>query len=329
MKSINKILIIQTAFLGDVVLATSFIKSVHETYPDAQIYFLLRKGSEILLKNNPRLKKVYVWDKKDKSDFYRILKEIRSERFDCIFNLQRFFRTGLLTFLSKAKTKIGFDKNPLSFLYNKKVSHIITKKREQSYLHEVDRNNLLLKALNTEAKTSRSLELFVDEFSSDKENYIVMAPSSVWFTKKWPKEKWVELANLLVQRGFFIYMIGAPNESTYIEEIINNIASKEVKNLSGKMNLLESAALMKNARRVFVNDSAPLHLASAMNAKTTAIFCSTIKEFGFGPLSDDCEVIELDELDCKPCGLHGKSSCPLEHYKCGYDISVKKVALTV
>jgi ADP-heptose:LPS heptosyltransferase len=94
------------------------------------------------------------------------------------------------------------------------------------------------------------------------------------------------------------------------------------------MNLLQSAALMKDAVMNYVNDSAPMHLASAMNAKTTAIYCSTVPEFGFGPLAEGARIAEVTEkLDCRPCGLHGFRECPLGHFKCGRDIEVNKLVI--
>jgi heptosyltransferase-2 len=93
-------------------------------------------------------------------------------------------------------------------------------------------------------------------------------------------------------------------------------------NLAGKLSLLESAALMKDARRNITNDSAPMHLASGVNAKTTAIFCSTVPDFGFGPLSDDSVIIETTKkLECRPCGLHGLKACPEKHFDCAYSIT--------
>ncbi len=92
-------------------------------------------------------------------------------------------------------------------------------------------------------------------------------------------------------------------------------------NVAGELSFLESAALIKNAVMNFVNDSAPMHLASAMNAPVTAIFCSTVPSFGFGPLSDRSVIVETKEkLDCRPCGLHGFKACPKGHFKCAYSI---------
>ena len=101
-------------------------------------------------------------------------------------------------------------------------------------------------------------------------------------------------------------------------------------NLCGLLNLIDSAALMQKAKRVFVNDSAPLHLASCVNAKTTAIFCSTVAEFGYTPLADDSVVVDVgNALSCRPCGLHGYKACPLGHFKCAEDIAIQKVLKTI
>jgi len=97
-------------------------------------------------------------------------------------------------------------------------------------------------------------------------------------------------------------------------------------NLSGKLSFLESAALMQGAVMNFVNDSAPMHMASAMNAPVTAVYCSTVPSFGFGPLSDKSFVVEtLEKLSCRPCGLHGYKDCPQGHFKCAYSIANKKL----
>jgi heptosyltransferase-2 len=86
---------------------------------------------------------------------------------------------------------------------------------------------------------------------------------------------------------------------------------------------MQSAALMKDARMNYVNDSGPLHICSAMNAPVTAFFCSTTPDFGFGPLSDQSTTIESKmALACKPCGLHGYKSCPKGHFDCGNSIQV-------
>ena len=117
--------------------------------------------------------------------------------------------------------------------------------------------------------------------------------------------------------GNHIYLLGAVEDLKLCEHIKNQSTNKNIVILAGRLSLLQSSALIKNASMNYVNDSAPLHLASAVNAPVTAFFCSTIPAFGFGPLSDNSKIIEVKNLACKPCGLHGFKACPKGHFKCG------------
>jgi heptosyltransferase-2 len=101
-------------------------------------------------------------------------------------------------------------------------------------------------------------------------------------------------------------------------------------NHSGQLSFLQSAALMKDAVMNYVNDSAPMHFASAVNAPVTAVYCSTIPAFGFGPLSDERFIVEVKApLDCRPCGLHGYRACPLGHFNCAYKIEERQLLETL
>lgn len=327
----NKILIIQTAFIGDVILATSLIESTKKAYPNARIDFLLRAGNESLIQTSPHIEKVHIWDKKKSKllGLIKLLFQIRSEKYDAVLNIQRFFNAGLLTALSGAKNKIGFHSNPLSRFFTKKVVHRIPHATRDGFLHEVQRNYQLLAKLNL-SKVPATIDIPPKLYFTDKNidkidslnltgPYFVLAPSSVWFTKQWQKKKWIELIEKLSNEGSVV-LIGGPDDKDYLESLGDNTI-----NLAGKLNLLDSALLMKGAKRVFVNDSAPLHLASSVDAKVTAIFCSTVPDFGYTPISSDNIVIQRDRLDCMPCGLHGKKACPLGHFKCSADIDVDAV----
>jgi lipopolysaccharide heptosyltransferase II len=320
-----KFLIIQTAFIGDVILATAIAEKLHQHYPDAQIDFLLRKGNEGLLTEHPFIKTVFVWDKQNNKikNLFTILKQIRSNRYDHVINLHRFASSGFITAFSGAKNKTGFDKNPLSFLFTKKTKHDIGTGK-----HEVERNQQLIGSITdfqfSKPKLYPSLKNFESVKQYKNNSFVCIAPTSVWFTKQFPKEKWVELCNYL-SKDLTIYLLGAPSDTVACEEIKNNSANKNIVTLAGKLNFLESAALMKDAQMNYVNDSAPMHIASAMNAPVTAIFCSTIPAFGFGPLSDNSKIVETKEaLACRPCGLHGHKTCPEGHFKCAYSIEISE-----
>jgi ADP-heptose:LPS heptosyltransferase len=320
----QQILIIQTAFIGDVVLATGLIEKLHRYYPDAKIDFLLRKGNEGLLLGHPYLREVLIWNKKSNKNInlYKLLKKIRSTKYDKIINVQRFAATGILTAFSGAGEKIGFDKNPFSFLFTQKVGHVIGS--EDKFHHEIDRNARLISSFTDDLPERPVLyptSSDVNKVAQYKlRPYITVSPSSIWFTKQYPADKWLSFLNE-VPPQYNIYLLGAPSDHERGEKIVARSTQGSVFNLCGQLNFLQSAALMKDALMNYVNDSAPMHFASAVNAPVTAIYCSTLPSFGFGPLSDIRHIVEVPyPLACRPCGLHGREACPLGHFKCAYDI---------
>jgi ADP-heptose:LPS heptosyltransferase len=303
------------------------LETLHKHLENSELHILVRKGNESLFKDHPYLTSVLVWEKsKGKyNSLISVLKTIRKSKFDRVINAQRFASSGIFTALSGAKTKIGFDKNPLTFLFTKTVKHSFDGR------HEIERNHDLLEPIlppNTPVEKPR-LYPSPNDFSRVSEfqnkTFRCIAPTSVWFTKQWPKEKWADLINLIPAEET-IYLLGAKADLAPCSEIKSLANRGNVKILAGELNLLESAALMSKASMNYVNDSAPMHLASAMNAPTTVIFCSTVPSFGFGPLSDNQKLAETAEkLDCRPCGVHGRSKCPQGHFKCASTIKPESV----
>ncbi len=322
-----KLLVIQTAFTGDVVLATAVLEKLHHQYPAAQIDFLLRKGNEGLLQQHPFITNLLVWDKKNNKNknLLKIASQVRKEHYTHIINLHRFATSGFITFLSGAKYKAGFDKNPFSFCYTKKVAHIISEPYSENPIHEVQRNQLLIADITDSDAALPVLYPSAADYDTIKQYqsapYICIAPSSVWFTKQFPVEKWTALINSLPGE-YHIYLLGAPADNVLAESIAYTVTHPHIQSLCGKLSFLQSAALMQGAEMNYANDSAPLHFASAMNAPVTAVFCSTVPAFGFGPLRNNGKVVEIkDRLYCRPCGLHGHKTCPEGHFKCAKEIT--------
>ncbi len=329
----QKILVIQTAFIGDVVLATALVEKLAIDLPDAEIDFLLRKGNESLLNNNPHINDVLIWNKKEnkQKNLFLMLKQIRKRRYDKVINLQRFFATGLLTAFSGGKEMIGFDKNPLSLLFSKKIKHVISK--QDGIKHEVERNNDLISSFTGPEVFKPKLYPSKNDFQKIKPYtdapYVTMTPGSVWFTKQYPFEKWVELADRF-PADYKVYLLGGKENIKECEALKNKSVNKNLEVLTGTLSFLQSAALMKTATMNYVNDSAPLHFASAVNAPVTAIFCSTVPAFGFTPLSDHSFIMETKEkLNCRPCGLHGYKACPEKHFNCAWSIETDRLIQTL
>lgn len=314
--SYQNILIIQTAFIGDAILASSLIEKLHASFPRAAISVLVRKGNEGIYHAHPFLKEVLVWNKKEHKirNLFALLFSIRSSKYDCVINCHRFASSGFLSAFSGARHIAGYKQNPFSFLFNYAVKHSVS-----IGFHETERYNQLVEDFTDKTifkpklhPSAKDVEI-VKPFKNG--NYVCMAPASVWFTKQLPAEKWIELCGQ-IEKNVTIYLLGAPADVLLCEDIKNKANHPGMQILAGKISLLQSCALMKDANMNYVNDSAPLHLASSVNAPVTAFFLSTVPQFGFGPLSDQQQVIEVKGLDCRPCGLHGYKACPKGHFKC-------------
>ncbi|MDR2836087.1 MAG: glycosyltransferase family 9 protein [Bacteroidales bacterium] len=325
-----KVLIIQTASIGDVILATPIIEILYKKFPNAIVDVLVKKGNETLFEAHPFLNKTLIWDKSQEKykNLFHNLYYIRQQKYDIVINVQRFLATGILTVFSKAKITTGFKKNPLSLFFTHRIKHIFG-----NNTHESDRNLSLISWLVEEAEAqvklypSKKDESFI--LNDKSELYITISPASLWFTKQFSKEQWIYfIQNIPVD--LMVYFLGGKDDTVLCNDIIEKSNHIKAKNFAGKLTLLQSAALMKNAQMNFVNDSAAMHLCSAVDAAVTAIFCSTVPAFGFGPLSKQSNIVEIHEkLSCRPCGIHGFHKCPKQHFKCSNDININDLLKTI
>lgn len=259
-----------------------------------------------------------------------MLKRIRRNKYDKVINVQRFFATGVLTAFSGAKESIGFNKNPLSFLFSRKIKHQVGGSQS---VHETIRNLALISEFTDDSIYKPKLypsaadNDFVDVWTHTK--FITISPASVWFTKQFPASQWISFIKN-IPAGFTIYLLGGPGDVALCEAIREASHRLDFKVLAGSLSFLQSAALMSRAGMNYVNDSAPMHFASAMNAPVTVVYCSTVPEFGFGPLSDIRHIVEIDHpLYCRPCGLHGYAACPEGHFKCALEIKQERLIKTL
>ncbi len=344
--SVPATLLIQTAFIGDVILATALVEYLARHEPGRPLDVLVRRGNEGLLVDNPHVRRVLIWDKKTKKypNLLRLLRQIRQAEYGRVVTLQRFASTGFLTAFSGAAERVGFTENPFSRFFTRRVPHIIG-----DGTHEVARNLALVsdswllvsgfqEPTNEQPETSnqkpetskpRLYPTPADEAAAEPYaavgDYVCLAPTSVWFTKQYPEEKWLELLAALPP-ALPVYLLGGPPDTAACERLAQAAGRPGLVNLSGKLSLLASAALMRGAVLSYVNDSAPMHLCSAVDAPVCAIFCSTVPAFGFGPLSTFSRVVEHPgPLACRPCGLHGHARCPLGHFRCAREIETSQL----
>jgi heptosyltransferase-2 len=331
--TISRILIIQTAFLGDVILCTPLIKATRKLFPNSFISFLLIPKTKNILENNPHLNEIIVYDKKgedrDAKNFFKMVEKTKKRNFDLTLIPHRYLRSALLAYLAKIPQRIGFDKSIGSFLFTQKVTY-------QNNSHEVERNLSLLNYFTgdlldkipelfpSSEDFSYAQELLKDSGIKDNDKTVGIAPGSVWATKRWLPEGFAEVSGLLIKEaGAKVIFLGSKEDEKLCLEIANLMEEKPII-LAGKTNILQSAAIISKCKVILSGDSAPVHIASAMKKPVVAIFGSTIPEFGFAPYGEGNIIIEK-KIECRPCGIHGKTKCPKKHFKCMTEITTQEV----
>lgn len=316
-----RILIIQTGFIGDVILSTPVYSYARELFPDAEIDLLTTKVASTLFESDLRFKNVFIFDKRGADSgiigFFKMLKKIRSQKYDNIISLHKSIRTTVLTFLSGAKTTYGFKQASMDFLYTKSAER-------KDLKHEALRNLAIFRAMGKEPEQiSRPLKLYYSEKVKERvdsfleglsEPVVGIAPGSVWATKRWTKEGFNKTSKFLSAKGYRVLIIGGKEDS----DLANIIAAgvERVENLCGKFSLSESAYLISKLNFLISNDSSPLHMASAAQTPVVALFCATVPEFGFGPWMVKNTVLGVNGLTCRPCGRHGGQTCPTGTHYC-------------
>lgn len=310
-----RILVYQTAFLGDLILTSPLIKSLKRSFPSAEITLVVRKGLEETFLGYDYLRVI----PSNKESPFKFSKFLRKFSFDLAVSPHRSHRTSLTLFFSKIPRRIGFKTAGFSFLYTDTVPHEFKKG-----LHEVDRNLKLLKPLEKEYEIlyEREPELVVKEEEVErafkkfslKRPYAVLAPGSVWPTKAWLPEYYGEVARFLISKGYQVVIVGARADSKYCEKAWEE-SGKRALNLCGKTGLREFFSIVKGAEFVVSNDSSPVHVAVSVKTPVLEIYGSTVPEFGFYPFGFG-KFVELKTLKCRPCGVHGKKKCPEGHFKC-------------
>ncbi len=320
----KRILIVQTAFIGDVILITPLIRETKKLFPEAVIDVLVQSSNKSVLKHNPYINEIICLDKSgfNLKGFVSTLFKLSKSNYDLALTPHRSLRTLLLLFLAGVKERYGFNQD-----YRK---HLLTKNfKHPRNVHKAEKNLGLLSNF-TDQKPDWHSELYFTQEEENKaekyiesENSIAIAPGSVWATKRWPEEYYVRLVELLNADGYRLVFIGSKAEKELADRIISEAGITAI-NSCGELSITESAALLSKCRALICNDSGALHIGNAVKIPVFAFFGPTVKRYGYYPYGDNDILFEVD-LDCRPCGMHGHKKCPLGHHNCMKFIKPDKV----
>jgi ADP-heptose:LPS heptosyltransferase len=323
-----KILILRLSSMGDILLATPVLDVLKKKYPACEIHWVVNKKFEESLNTNPLVARLMIF--KDSAGLKKIKKEINSTEYDLIFDLHRNRKT---RYLSSGKKNV--------FSYNKRVFDrfmlVHFKKRygqiipiRDMYFHALGKAGIdtagswkprfgLLKDIETRT---------INQFDLHNLNYIAFVPGASYFTKTWPAEYFAALGKRIsgpdgINRKIIVLGKGTTEEAA--AKIIKQNCGESCIDLAGRLDLQQTATVLKYATAVVTNDNGPMHLAECFGKKIVAVFGSTTEEFGFFPYSTTFKVVENSGLKCRPCTHFGRKTCPKGHFKCMTDITPETV----
>lgn len=333
----ENILVIQTAFIGDLILTTGLFQEIKKVYPNSRVTVIINSGTESILENNPYIDSILPFDKKKvKKDlwyFGSFIKNIRKQKFTICISFHFSHRSSILSFLSGAKIRIGYKQSGFSFFHTKKIDRPILGKHEVQKLYsllsavELEDPKKLRPCIYITENESSSFSKRLSNYNLKKQEYIVIAPSSIWETKRMPSQKFVELITLILSNtNLVVILVGSKSDIELCSGITSQFKERCL-DLSGKTSLRELSYVIQNSKAVVSNDSSPVHIASAFNIPIVAIFGATIPSYGYTPLSDKIYIAEVENLPCRSCGIHGGKSCPEIHFKCMVDQEPRKMFL--
>jgi len=326
----KRVLIVQTAFIGDVILATPLAEAAHQVFRDCVVDFMVIPAAASLLEKNNFIRRVLIFDKRGAQRglvaLWKLAKALQREQYDLVLVPHRSLRSALLVRLARIPERIGFDRSAGVWLFTRRVPY--------QQKHEVERNLDLLRVFSNDFATpspkvfwDKNDEQVVEQIIKSNQNakwFCALAPGSVWATKRWPAERFIELARkLIVETEAFIYLIGGGSDVALCSRIAAAM-EKNCINTAGRLSLRQSAALLDRCQVLISNDSAPTHLGVATRCKVITIFGPTVPAFGFAPFGDGHVVIEKN-LSCRPCSPHGGDRCPIGTHACMRDIAAEEI----
>jgi heptosyltransferase-2 len=330
-----RLLVAQTGFLGDVVLTTPLLATLHRHLSPSSLTVMTTLQAKPLLACHPVVTQVLVDAKHTEGHgplgLWRMAQQLRRERFTLAVAPHKSFRTALLLMLAGIPRRIGFRQSPGWFLYH----HTATR---DPHRHEVERILCLMRAFDLEpedcdrkplvaygqeAKT-KAATLLHEVGLDGTEPLFVVCPGSVWATKRWTVDGFAGLVQKLHQYYGRVLLCGGPDDAP-IAQMVHERSSRCGINLVGRADLQTFMALVDHAQLVISNDSAPMHVAVARNVPVVAIFCATTPSLGYGPYSDRAVVVEKKDLFCRPCRRHGSPTCPRGTDDCMRQVTVADV----
>lgn len=316
----RKILIIRLSSIGDVVLTSPIVRSLHGCYPETELHFITKAAYAALLEEHPLLTKVHRFE----GDMNATIDALRAEKFDFVLDLHRNIRSRII------KSRLGLP----SATYSKDRWPVLLYTRfkigQLPQVHTVERYARALKTLDCQLDGG-PLELHLPTEAhemADKilNRYFKAPPVGVvlggkYATKRWPVEYFAELLNEL---GKPVLLLGGPDEQDAAAELKGQLKVSHLDTV-GQYDLILSAALVKRCHYLITHDTGLMHIGAAFGIPLFTLWGNTVPELGFYPWKAQAVNLQVEGLRCRPCTKLGHDKCPKGHFKCMLELKPEKV----
>jgi heptosyltransferase-2 len=326
---VSRSLVLQTSFLGDVVLTTPLLAELARRGP---VDIVVTPQASPILAGHPSVREVITYDKRGAQrglgGAWALGRSLRTRNYDAVYCAQGSWRTAAIAALATRGARVGFDTSAGGPLYSQRITY----HREQHHAERLWRlaagseapalPELIRPRLVPGEREQAAVDALLAAAPAEDGTMLALAPGSVWATKRWPA--YAALAARLADQ-YRIVVIGGKEDAPLAAAIASAAGANRVIDATGQLSLLASAELLRRCTALVTNDSAPQHLASAVGTPTLTIFGPTVPAFGFGPLAPRHRTAGRDRLDCRPCDPHGPAVCPLGHWRCMQDLDVAHI----
>ncbi len=319
----NSILIIRLSSLGDIILTTPLLRELRRKYPDARIDFVVRKEYADIVQKFPWLSSIYILDtSKGTEEIQRLRAELNQNNYHHILDLHNNFRS------IKLRKGLG-----------EKI-HVINKRTFKRWLLVKAKANLLKNEPDIVGRYFETAEelgitdsklgaTFGKEYEKLSIKKVALCPGAKHWNKRWLPEYYAAIAKALIATGYHIDLFGSIDETEYVHAIASQLPQDKITNLCGKLTLADLPERIAQCSLAITNDSGLMHVVSAVDIPTIAIFGPTVRELGFMPRNKNVTIVENLNLNCRPCTTIGLDHCPKGHFKCMKEITPEVILETI
>lgn len=330
---IKRLLIRAANWIGDAVMTIPAVRAIRKNFSEAQISILARPWVVPIFENSPYVDQILIYDYAEKhkglGGKIKLARELKQYRFDATILLQNAFEAAFITFLARIPCRIGYNTDVRGLLLTHSVpcpSQIKKVHQTEYYTNILRQIGLAADGLNPDLRVGeeyerRSIEILKEHGVSPEDKLIGLNPGATFGpAKQWLPERYADLADRIQEVfGAWIFLFGGPQEMELGSKISKMMNHPPV-DLTGRTELGEAMALIKQCDLFLTNDSGLMHVAAALNVPLIAIFGST-NPLTTGPLGLKSKIIRIP-IECSPCL---KPECPKGHLNCMDQIDVDMV----